>query len=93
MRLFERADPARRDDGVGSIDAAVYLDAIRTRSNDVTIIGTAPTPTRRPERRRRIVTAAVAAAVALLVIAAVWDHHSRDYVEHVLDGAPAVTNP
>ena len=36
MRLFERADPARVDDAAPVVDAAGYLDALRTRSSNVT---------------------------------------------------------
>ena len=37
MRLFELADPARDDDCARTVDAAGYLDALQTRSYDMTI--------------------------------------------------------
>ena len=48
MRLFELADPARDDDGARMVDAAGYLDALQTRSYDMTIDQIPPR--RRPSR-------------------------------------------
>ena len=89
MRLFAQADPAGDDEGVRTIDAAGYLDTLRTRSTDMTIIETAPTPTEQPGRRRWIVTAAVAAAVALLVVAALVVASREDAPE--VPAAPTTT--
>src|SRR6188508_1876380 len=61
MRLFEQADPAR-DDGVQMVDAAGYLDALRTRSYDMQLIDTTEAPTKTP-RDNRWVLAAIAAAI------------------------------
>src|SRR6187402_107333 len=47
MRLFEQADPARND-GVQMVDAAGYLDALRTRSYDMQLIDTTEAPTKTP---------------------------------------------
>ena len=74
MRLLERADPARRDDVAPVVDAAGYLDALRTRSTTVTLIDTEPDtdPTAEPSpmadhRRRR--GAVVVIVVGALVLA------------------------
>jgi hypothetical protein len=48
MRLFERADPARLDDSAPVIDAAGYLDTLRTRSIDVTLTKTPRHPPDQP---------------------------------------------
>jgi hypothetical protein len=66
MRLFERADPAGLDDSAAVIDAAGYLDALRTRSIDVTLTKFPPTPTARTSRHRWRILAATAAAVVLI---------------------------
>ena len=66
MRILERADPARVDDDIPMIDAAGYLDVLRTSSN-VTLIDTEPTSTRPSRRRWAIITAAAAAVVAIVV--------------------------
>ena len=68
MRIFERADPARVDDRASVLDAAGYLDVLRTRSNDMTIIETAPIPTQPHGRRRWPAIAAAAAALVLIVV-------------------------
>ncbi len=66
MRLFERADPARVDDAAAVVDPAVSLDTLRTRSSNVTLIDTTPTPIRPPSRHRWLIAAA-AAVVAIVV--------------------------
>jgi Immunoglobulin-like domain of bacterial spore germination len=71
MRLFERADPARLDDSAPVIDAAGYLDTLRTRSIDVTLTKTPPAPTGPSSRHRWRIIAAAAAAVVLIAGAAV----------------------
>jgi D-alanyl-D-alanine carboxypeptidase len=58
------ADAPEADHGVN--EAAGYLDALRTRSSNVTLVDTEPTSTRPPRRRWPIVTAA-AAVVAVVV--------------------------
>jgi hypothetical protein len=66
MRLFERADPARVKDPAPVIDATGYLDTLRTRSTEVTLIETPPTPSGPTSRHRwRIITAAAAAVVLI----------------------------
>ena len=65
-RLLKRADPACVDDSVPFVDAAGYLDALRTRSTTVTLINTEPTPTRQSTRHRWLIAAA-AAVVAIVV--------------------------
>ena len=90
MRLFERADPARVDDGASVIDAAGYLDTLRTRSSNVTLIDSEATPTRPPNRHRPwIITAAAAAAVVVVgvVLLTVRD----DETDSATDEAPVPT--
>jgi hypothetical protein len=77
MRLFERADPARSTAVIPSGDAAGYLDAIRTRSNDMTITRPAPTPTE-PTNPRRFAVIGVAAAAVLLVVGGALAVAARD---------------
>ena len=90
MRLFERADPARVDDGASVIDAAGYLDTLRTRSSNVTLIDIEATPSRPPNRHRWwIVTAAAAAAV--LVVGVVLLAIRDDETEPATDEAPVPT--
>ena len=66
MRLFERADPARVNDPAPVIDADGYLDTLRTRSIDVTLTKTPPTPSGPASRHRWRIIAAAAAAVVLI---------------------------
>jgi hypothetical protein len=42
LQLFERADPARASDVTPKVDAAGYLDALRTRSTDMTLVENPP---------------------------------------------------
>ena len=87
LRLFERADPALTDDAAPAIDAAGYLDALRTRSSTVDYIETEPTPTEPPTSRHRWLVAAAAAAT-VAVIAGGLVLASRDDDERVVDGEP-----
>ena len=68
MRLFERADPARLNDVTPTIDSWGYLDALITRSNDMTITEsettTQPEPTKPP--RWSMIALAAAAVVAIV---------------------------
>jgi hypothetical protein len=63
MRLLERADPARLDDGVVVDDAAEFLDSMRARTTEVTLTEAASTSAGR--HRRSFLVAAAAAAVAV----------------------------
>ena len=65
MRLFEQADPAREDDGMRMVDAAGYLDALQTRSYDMTLTEITEAPTKSP-RDNRWVLAAIAPSTHLL---------------------------
>ena len=68
MRLLERADPARGVTPDPAVDAAGYLDALRTRNTTVTLIDTEPDRPE-PEHRHRwpIITVVAAAVVAIVV--------------------------
>jgi hypothetical protein len=90
-RLLERADPARRAVAGAHIDAADYLDALRTRSTTVTLINTEPTPTRTPRRRWPVVTAAAAAAAAVAVVVGVLVLIARDDNEPQVPTGPTPT--
>lgn len=71
MHLFELADPARDDDGVRTVDAAGYLDALQARSYDMTLTEITEAPTRPPRDNRWLLTAVIAAAIVLIVAGAV----------------------
>ena len=71
MRLFERADPARIEDAAAVADRPVDLATLRTRSSNVTLIDTEPTPTRPPNRHRLLIIISAAAAVVLIVAGAI----------------------
>ena len=49
MSLLQRADPARRLVAPPDADAAAYLDSLRARSRDVTLIDTEPEETQPDE--------------------------------------------
>jgi hypothetical protein len=85
MRLFEQADPAR-DDGVRMVDAAGYLDALRTRSYDMQLIDTTEAPTKTPRDNRWVLAAIVAAAIVLIVAGALIVSGGND--EEVPSGPP-----
>ena len=74
LRLFERADPAPRDETTPVVDAAAYLAALEARRTDVTIVELetdssepGPDPVERSHSRRWIVAAAAAVAGVALV--------------------------
>ena len=91
MRLLERADPARRAVTAPAIDAAEYLDALRTRSSNVTLLNTEPSPTRPPHRRWPIIAAAAAAVVAVVVGGLVLA--ARDDDEPQIPAGPSTVAP
>ena len=92
MRLFERADPARAaDDDKPVIDAAGYLATLRTRSSNVTLIDTEPTPTRPPNRHRPLVVTAVAAAAVVVIIVGALVLATRDTTEPQIPAGPSTT--
>ena len=68
LRLFERADPALTDDTTPAIDAAGYLDALRTRSSTVDYLDAEPTLTNPPTNRHRWLAAAAAAATVAVIV-------------------------
>ena len=70
MRLFELADPAHDDDGARMVDAAGYLDALQTRSYDMTLTEITEAPTKPPRDNRWLLTAVIAAAIVLIVAGA-----------------------
>lgn len=90
MRLFELADPARHDDGARMVDAAGYLDALQTRSYDMTLTEiTTEAPTKRPRDNRWVLAAIVAAAIVLIVAGALL--LSRDNGQEPVPVAPPTT--
>jgi hypothetical protein len=91
MRLFERADPARIDHAASVIDAAGYLDALRTRSIEVKLTQVPPTPTRPPTRHRWPIITAAAAAGMLIVAGALVVATRDDTTEPVSDQAQVAT--
>jgi hypothetical protein len=68
MTLFERADPAGSYDADSVVDINGALDALRSRSNNVTIIETTRTPTDLARRRRPRINKSAAAAAALVIV-------------------------
>jgi hypothetical protein len=94
MRLFERADPARLNDVTPTSDAWGYLDALVTRSNDMTIIEsetTAPTEPTKPPRWSMI---ALAAAAVVAIVGGGIVLVSRDEPAQPATNQPAaVTEP
>ena len=71
-RIVDVDDPGSVDEDASVIDATGDLDALRTRSPNVPIIETTPTPTEPTSRHRRpIIIAAAGAAVLLIVVGAV----------------------
>jgi hypothetical protein len=68
MSLFERADPVGFYDADSVIDVNGSLDALRTRSNNVTIIETARTPTDLASGHRPRISKSAAAAAALAIV-------------------------
>ena len=94
LRLFERADPALTDDAAPAIDAAGYLDALRTRSSDVNYIDAEPTLTEPPTNRHRWLSAAAAAAtVAVIAGGLVLAARDDDETERRVRPGPATERP
>lgn len=94
LRLFERADPALTGDAAPAIDAAGYLDTLRTRSSNGGYIDTEPTPTEPPTNRRW--PSAVGAAAATVVIIAgglVLAARDDDETGGATDPAPVTEGP
>jgi len=90
MRLFERADPARVDETAPVIDTDGYLATLRTRSSNVTLIDTEPTPTGTTSRHGWLIAAAAAAVVAVVVGAIVLATRN-DPSEPQIPAAPPTT--
>ena len=94
MRLFERADPARSNDVTPTIDAWGYLDALVTRSNDMTITESetiTPTGSTKPPRWSMI---ALAAAAVVAIVGGGIALASRDEPAQPVTNQPAtVTEP
>jgi hypothetical protein len=80
MRVLERADPVRLGDATPPVDAAGYLDALRTRSTTVALIDIEPPPPVRPPRRHRrlTITAAIAAAAVVAILGGALVLAARD---------------
>ena len=94
MRLFERADPARLNDVTPTIDAWGYLDALVTRSNDMTIIESETTIPTEPTKPPRWSLIALAAAAAVAIVGGGFVLASRDEPAQLVTNQPAaVTEP
>lgn len=91
MRLFERADPARTDDATPLIDATGYLDALRTRSNTMTVIDTRPPSVEPPSRQRWAIISAAAAAALVLIVVGIVALAADDRTETPIDQPAPVT--
>jgi hypothetical protein len=91
MRLFERADPARVDETAPVIVTDGYLATLRTRSSNVTLIDTEPTPTRPTSRHRWLIAAAAAAVVVAIVVGAIVLATRNDTNEPQIPAAPSTT--
>jgi hypothetical protein len=89
MRLFELADHARDDDSARVVDAAGYLDALQTRSYDMTLTEIAEAPTKSPRDNRWVLAAIVAAAIVLIVAGALL--LTRDEDQDPVPVAPPTT--
>ena len=68
LQLFERADPARVSDVTPKVDAAAYLDALRTRSTDMTLVENPPRRSDAKPRTPRWLLLSAAAAVVVVVL-------------------------
>ena len=94
MRLFERADPARLNDVTPTIDAWGYLDALVTRSNDMTIIESETTTPTEPTKPPRWSMIALAAAAVVAIVGGGIVLASRDEPAQPVTNQPAaVTEP
>jgi hypothetical protein len=70
LQLFARADPARVSDVEPKVDAAAYLDALRTRSTDMTLVENPPRRSDGKPRTPRWLLISAAAAVVVIVLGA-----------------------
>jgi hypothetical protein len=94
MRLFERADPARSNDVTPTIDAWGYLDALVTRSNDMTIIESETTAPIEPTKPPRWAMITLAAAAVVAIVGGGIVLASRDEPAQPVTNQPAaVTEP
>ena len=91
MRVLERADPARCDDVAPLIDAAGYLDALRTRTTTVALVDDEPTRPERTGRHRWSIVTTAAAAVLLIVVGALIVTTRDEEVVTATDQTPALT--
>jgi hypothetical protein len=90
-RVTNRCEVA--DDGASAIDAAGYLDALRTRSSNVPTSETTPTPIEPIGRHRRLIVIAVAAAaVPLIVVIGAVALARHDRTQPVNDRTPPATD-
>jgi hypothetical protein len=94
MRLFERADPARLKDVTPTIDSWGYLEAIVTRSNDMTITESETTTQLEPTRPPRWSMIVLAAAAVVAIVGGGIVLASRDEPAQPVTNQPAaVTEP
>ena len=92
MQLFERADPARVSDVDSRVDAAGYLDALRTRSTDMTLVENPPRRSDPKARSHRWLLMGAAAAVVVVVLGALVVANREDSTGVVTDQTPVATS-
>lgn len=92
MQLFAQADPARASDIAPRVDAAGYLDALRTRSTDMTLVENPPRRSDPNARGHRWLLMGAAAAVVLIVLGTLVVANRDDSTGVVTDQTPVATS-
>jgi hypothetical protein len=92
MQLFAQADPARVSDVAPTVDAAAYLDALRTRSTDMTLVENPPPRSDGKPRTPRWLLMSAAAAVVVVVLGALVVANRDDSAGVMTDQTPVATS-
>jgi hypothetical protein len=92
LQLFERADPARASDVTPKVDAAGYLDALRTRSTDMTLVENPPRRSDGKPRTPRWLLLSAAAAVVVVVLGTLVVANRDESPAVVTDQTPVATS-